>query len=225
MLLSLASTSAYAVDEPFTLVRVDVTVEDLRIYWRDESGRPIRRFDRLSSLLATQRKRLMFGMNAGMYHADSAPVGLLILAGKRVAPLNLSEGTGNFFIKPNGVFLMSKGRVQVVDATDYEKFADGVLYATQSGPMLLKQGKINPAFGVSSTSRLIRNGVCAQGSTALFVISEKPVNFYEFATYFRDELRCSDALYLDGVVSSLHSQRQGRSDFRAELGPIFGIAE
>jgi len=39
----------------------------------------------------------------------------------------------------------------------------------------------------------------------LFVISEQPINFSEYAAFFRDELQCQDALYLDGVVSSLYS--------------------
>jgi uncharacterized protein YigE (DUF2233 family) len=57
------------------------------------------------------------------------------------------------------------------------------------------------------------------------VISEQPVTFYELAIYFRDELRCSDALYLDGVISSLHSTELRRSDFKVELGPIVGVVQ
>jgi uncharacterized protein YigE (DUF2233 family) len=70
---------------------------------------------------------------------------------------------------------------------------------------------------------LIRNGVGARGQQAIFVISEQPVTFYELATYFRDELHCPDALYLDGVVSSLHSAELRRSDFKVDLGPIVGV--
>lgn len=62
------------------------------------------------------------------------------------------------------------------------------------------------------------------GHTAIFVISEQPVNFYEFALYFRDVLHCRDALYLDGTVSALHSLALRRSDFTRELGPILGVA-
>jgi uncharacterized protein YigE (DUF2233 family) len=58
-----------------------------------------------------------------------------------------------------------------------------------------------------------------------FVNSEAPLNFYEFASFFRDTLRCNDALFLDGTISSLHSIELKRSDFRMDLGPIIGIAE
>ena len=35
------------------------------------------------------------------------------------------------------------------------------------------------------------------------MISEDAVTFREFALYFRDVLGCSEALYLDGAISSL----------------------
>ncbi len=31
--------------------------------------------------------------------------------------------------------------------------------------------------------------------------------------------------FLDGTISSLHSTRLGRSDFKMDLGPIIGITE
>ena len=47
---------------------------------RDESGAPFRRLDRLASWLKVRNKELRFAMNAGMYHADFSPVGLLVQA-------------------------------------------------------------------------------------------------------------------------------------------------
>jgi uncharacterized protein YigE (DUF2233 family) len=57
----------------------------------------------------------------------------------------------------------------------------------------------------------------------VFAISEVPVNLYEFATLFRDVLHCPDALYLDGLISSLHSPDLKRSDKKSKLGPIIGV--
>ena len=51
------------------------------------------------------------------------------------------------------------------------------------------------------------------------------MNLYEFALLFRDTLHCPDALFLDGTVASLYSTALKRSDFRADLGPIFAITE
>jgi len=59
----------------------------------------------------------------------------------------------------------------------------------------------------------------------VFAISEEPVNLYEFAVLFRDVLRCPDALYLDGVISSLYAPGLKRSDRKAELGPMIGVVE
>jgi len=207
----------------FTVVRVDAA--KLGLFWRDDQGQPLRRLDRLAAWQKTQGRALTFGMNAGMYHADASPVGLLVIGGRELAPLNLGDGQGNFFLKPNGVFLVDGQGAHVVDAVDYPALKDGVRLATQSGPLLLKGGQIHPAFRPSSASRYVRNGVCAQGREAVFVISERPVTFHEFASFLRDELHCQDALYLDGAVSSLWEPRLGRKDRWHELGPLFGVTE
>lgn len=207
------------------MVRVDTARQDLRLFWQDGAGQPWRRLGRLAGGLGVQGRRLVFGMNAGMYHADLRPVGLLVLDGRELSPLNLGAGEGNFFLKPNGVFLVSAAGPRVVDTADYPQVAEGVRWATQSGPMLVKDAAVNPQLRPGSASRHLRNGVRAQGAVALFVISERPVSLYEFATYFRDELHCRDALYLDGAVSSLYTAQPGRNTQVKDLGPLLGVVE
>ena len=166
----------------------------------------------------------MFAVNAGMYHEDFSPVGLFVRDGREESPLNLADGVGNFFRKPNGVFLVSDAGPRVVEASEYPALAkSGVRLATQSGPLLLRHGVLHPALIPNSDSRKIRNGVGVSGHTAIFVLSETPVNFYDFALYFRDVLHCRDALYLDGTVSALYSKALRRNDFVRELGPILGV--
>lgn len=219
----IASFICGASDHPFTVVRVDTASENIQVFWGDEHGKPFRQFGTLSSWLHGKNKKLTFAMNAGMYHADSSPVGLLVVNGKQISPLNTSDGSGNFFLKPNGVFLLSPSGPKIVEAEAYPETSKGTRFATQSGPLLLRNGVINPTFNAASNSRLIRNGVGLSGNIALFVISEQPVTFHEFATFFRDVLHCNDALYLDGVVSSLYSVDLRRNDHRADLGPIVGV--
>ncbi len=225
LLILFAVDAAMADDERFTVVRVNTESENLQMFWADEHGKPFQRLDRLSIWLEAKGKKLVFGMNAGMYHADSSPVGLLVLNAVQVTPLNLSSGPGNFFLKPNGVFLLTKSGPRVVDATAYASLAKDAVFATQSGPLLLRSGAFHPALNPASTSRLIRNGVGVSGKMAVFVISEVPVSFYELAVFFRDVLHCQDALYLDGVVSSLYSEALGRGDHRANLGPVVGVVQ
>ncbi|WP_018906433.1 phosphodiester glycosidase family protein [Variovorax paradoxus] len=221
-----ASLSNAAAAEPrYTVVKIDLRRERLELFLYDDSGAPFKRLDRLEAWLAARNRQLVFAMNAGMYHADFSPVGLLVQEGREVAPLNLAAGAGNFFLRPNGVFLVSDAGPRVVESSEYAALPkQGVRLATQSGPLLLRRGVVHPAFIPDSDSRKIRNGVGVSGHTAIFVISEQPVNFYEFALYFRDVLHCRDALYLDGTVSALHSLALRRSDFTRELGPILGVA-
>lgn len=223
LLASLASCSAIRAGEPrFTVVTVNPLRERLQLFLNDEQGRPYKRLEKVAAAVAKRGQRLAFGMNAGMYHADYSPVGLFVADGIERSPLNLSTGEGNFFMRPNGVLLANEAGVRVVESSEYPALSATARLATQSGPMLLSRGAINPLFIPDSSSRHIRNGVCAIDGKALFVISEDPVNFYEFARYFRDTLKCRDALYLDGSVSSLYSPALGRNDSRANLGPIIG---
>lgn len=209
----------------FTTVRVDVRTDRLELFLRDETGRTFNRFDHLAAWLTGRNQHLRFAINAGMYKPDFSPVGLLVQDGREISPLNVANGTGNFFLKPNGVFFVSGSGPRIVETTEYPALAQGVRVATQAGPLLLRNGVVNPALDAASTSRLIRNGVGISKNTILFVISEQPINFYEFAVFFRDELQCQDALYLDGVVSSLYSVELQRNDSRADLGPIIAVVE
>ena len=209
----------------YTIVHVDLRTDRLELFLQDEKRSTFKRFDQLAAWLAGRNQRLNFAMNAGMYKPDFSPVGLLVEDGKQISPLNSADGQGNFFLKPNGVFFVSQSGPRIVETSEYPALAQGVRLATQSGPLLLRNGVIHPALGAASTNRLIRNGVGISKDVVLFIISEQPVSFYEFAVFFRDELHCQDALYLDGVVSSLYTVNPKRNDSRADLGPIVGVIQ
>lgn len=219
----LGSAATRAADDAFTVIRVDTATQDLVAFWADEQGRPFKQFDRLSAWLNGKGKKLVFAMNAGMFHRDLSPVGLLVIDGKPISPLNTASGAGNFFLKPNGVFLLTADGPKVVETAEYPDVRGSVRLATQSGPLLLRRGVIHPAFQPSSTSRLIRNGVGVSGRVAIFAMANRPVSFHEMAVYFRDVLHCQDALYLDGVVSRLYSDDLFRADLGTDLGPMVGV--
>ncbi len=184
----------------FTVCRVDVREEHIQLFHRDETGQPFKRFDRLVPWLEARGQKLTLAMNAGMYHGDFSAVGLFVAGGKQLVPLNTANAYGNFFLKPNGVFAVTDKGARVIEASEFPKLHERVTVATQSGPMLVIGGKLHPAFKAGADSRLFRNGVGVPSTgIALFVISEAPVNFYEFATLFRDKLHCPDALFLDGT--------------------------
>jgi uncharacterized protein YigE (DUF2233 family) len=160
-------------------------------------------------------------MNAGMFGEEGHAIGLLIEGGKQRHAINRREGGGNFHLMPNGVFLVREdGRAQVVKSADF-KASDDIVFATQSGPMLLIEGKLHPAFEPDGRSRYVRNGVgIAPDGAPLFVISEQPVSFGKLARLFRDGLHARNALYFDGSVSSLWDPANGRQDSFTPLGPM-----
>jgi uncharacterized protein YigE (DUF2233 family) len=232
LLLALLACGAEAVEssgvvfegKKYVVSRVDLRREKLELFLRDDAGRHLHRFARLEAWLAEKGRRLVFGMNGGMYHPDFSPVGLFVAEGKELAPLNVQSGEGNFFLKPNGVFLITASGAHVLETSQVPRLHEKAILATQSGPLLLLDGKVHPKFRRGSENKLHRNGVGVRGSQeVVFAISDDPVNFEEFARFFRDQLGCRNALFLDGTVSSLHDAGMKRSDFRMDLGPILGV--
>ncbi|MCA3440247.1 MAG: phosphodiester glycosidase family protein [Rhodobacter sp.] len=197
--------------------------EDLRLFQTAPDGKPFGTFDRINAALAGEGATLGFAMNAGMYHPDRAPVGLMIENGEERARIVTSDGPGNFGLLPNGVFCISD-RFAVIESRAFKAAPPRCRFATQSGPMLVIDGALHPRFIPDSPSRYIRNGVgvSADGSRAYFVISQGRVNFAEFARLFRDALRTPQALYFDGNVSRLFAPDIGRRDMGFPMGPIVG---
>lgn len=161
-------------------------------------------------------------MNAGMFDEQGAPIGFYVERGKQLKALNLRAGPGNFHLQPNGVFAVDgSGRVSVTPSPKFKAQGRNAYWATQSGPMLVIDGKLHPRFDQDGESRLVRNGVGVKDPrTAYFVISEDGVSFGRFARFFRDALDCHNALFLDGSVSSLWEPASGRKDPSTNLGPL-----
>lgn len=210
----------------YTVCAFDARASSLRLFLRDDKGEIIGGFSRLSEVLAEKGERLAFAMNAGMYREDHMPVGLYIEGGRVVGRANTRPGPGNFHMKPNGVFWIDGGRAGVTETARFLSSKLRPAYATQSGPMLVIGGRINPRIHDSGTSEKIRNGVgVADGRIVRFAISNQPVTFHQFAHLFRERLRCPDALFLDGSISALYAPAISRHDRFRPMGPIVGVVE
>ncbi|NUF21981.1 phosphodiester glycosidase family protein [Acinetobacter oleivorans] len=168
---------------------------------------------------------LSFAMNAGMFHPGFSPVGLYVEQAKVIQPLNENKGLGNFFLQPNGVLGWNKKHAFILTTQQYSQRDFNVEYATQSGPMLVIDGKINSLFLPDSQSNKIRNGVGIRNNKLYFVISKNSVSFYRFAQLFQRNLKVEQALYLDGSISSLYIQKNKRNDQLFEMGPIVGSVD
>lgn len=185
---------------------------------RDEPA--IRRLADLEASLGSKADTVAFAMNAGMYDEDGRPIGLAIVEGRQKHAINRRNGGGNFHLMPNGVFQLRKnGRAEVVTSDKWRPSPE-IRFATQSGPMLVIDGKLHAAFEPDGMSRNIRNGVGVTGGKALFVISDDPVSFGKFARFFRDRLKARNALFFDGSVSALWDPANGRRDLTKPLGPM-----
>lgn len=206
----------------FTVCTARRADSDVRIYDTDDQGRPLRSFAALQTFLGKDATRVRFAMNAGMFDNDGRPIGLFIKGGQVVKPLNRQDGPGNFHMMPNGVFSVEGDGFHVRPT---EKFLPSAvaasLYATQSGPMLVIDGKLHPKFSANGTSLYIRNavGVDAAGN-AIFVMAEDPVSFGRLARFYRDVKKCPNALFFDGSVSSLWWPGGDRMDAASPLGPL-----
>ena len=198
--------------------------EDLRLFHSGPDG-TFGSFRNVDEALGAEGKALGFAMNAGMYHRDLAPVGLYVEDGVEVSKLVTNDGPGNFGMLPNGVFCIGEAGFSITDSRDFAAAPKACRFATQSGPMMVKQGVLHPRFIPGGDSKYIRNGVgvSADGQRAVFAISEDSVNFDTFGRLFRDELALPDALYFDGKISRLYAPALRRSDMGMPMGPIVGL--
>lgn len=201
----------------------------LKLFLNDATQQPYQSFARVEKNLP-KCQSLSFSMNAGMYHANYAPVGLYVEQGKKLTDLNEQSGYGNFFMQPNGVLAWNTQKAKILTTANYKKQslsqqAFKADFATQSGPMLVMDGKINPQFLPDATSLKIRNGVGVKNNQLYFVISRDRVSFYQFAQFFQQDLAIEQALYLDGSISSVYIPQAKRHDRRYSLGPMLGIVE
>jgi uncharacterized protein YigE (DUF2233 family) len=210
----------------YTVCRFNPATSRVATFSLDAQGKPFENFTALRDAMAAEGKKLVFATNAGMFGEDLKPIGLFIENGKVQRRVNRRNGSGNFHLKPNGVFYLKNGRPYVSDTENYVRSGIKPDFATQSGPMLVINGEIHPKFSEDGPSQKIRNGVgVGDDGYIYFVKSESVVNFHGFASVFRDTLSCRNALFFDGSVSSLYSTELGRNDGFLPLGPMVGIYE
>lgn len=207
----------------FASIVVDPTVSRIQLFWKSDDGRPLRSIQNVKDGLERHGQHLRFAMNGGMYESGNQPKGLFIQDHKLLHPLDTGDGSGNFYLKPNGVFYVTANDAAFIVPTQSFSNDDASL-ATQSGPMLVIDGAINPRFLPTSSSLNIRNGVGIRPDhKVVFAMSREPVSFYELAAFFQS-LDCRDALYLDGAVSRMYLPEQGIAQLDGDFGVIIGIA-
>ena len=210
-------------NETFISYQVNPKKQDLKLYWKDDKNQPFKSLQNLKTWLDSKGQKLVFAMNAGMYKPGNSPQGLFIQEQKTVALLDTVTGSGNFYLKPNGIFYTTTENNAVICKTENFVDSGNIKYATQSGPMLVIDGHIHPAFKEGSTNLNIRNGVgISPNGEVIFAMSKNEMNFYDFANYLQ-QLGCKNALYLDGLVSRTYLPEKKWEQTDGDFGVIIGV--
>jgi uncharacterized protein YigE (DUF2233 family) len=214
-------------DKTFDTYTIDYPRVQLKFYWKDQKGNKLISIDNLKKYVESGDQTLLFATNAGMYMEDNSPQGLYVQDAKEYTPVNLEKReSGNFFMQPNGIFLLTPSACRVITSSEYVNYKSKTIYATQSGPMLVTRGQINSNFTKGSPNKYIRSGVGINDHGAVvFAISNTPTNFYDFALLFREVLKCKEALYLDGAISRMYLPALQRFETGGEFGALIGVTD
>lgn len=181
---------------------------------------------------ALDGKKIIFAMNGGMFKKDLSPEGLYIENGVQLSELEMrtiEEPFTNFYsLPPNGVFYITDDKsARIITREAYQELPnkENIHFATQSAPLLVENGLINPELNPNSTSRYVRNGVgVTKNGKVIFGISEEPVRFYDFAKFFQQS-GCENALYLDGFVSEMYLPEIGRVKSEKQFAIIIAVVK
>lgn len=204
----------------------DPNQQDIKMYWRNDSGEVFGNIGTLISKLGDKNNHLILAMNGGMYLEDQSPQGLYIENSKTIKATNtIKSAYGNFYMQPNGIFYIHKNGTAGVCKTDDIQKVSNIQYATQSGPMLVHNGRINAHFNKNSSSTYIRNGLgILPDGKVLFAISSEKLNLYRFADFFKQN-GCENALYLDGFVSRIYLPERNIRQTDGAFGVIIAVFE
>nr|WP_321234762.1 phosphodiester glycosidase family protein [uncultured Psychroserpens sp.] len=226
LITSCTSTAQQIEDNRFISYIVNLKTQTLKFYLKNSEGVNYGNFQNLKTSLENSNQKLCFAMNGGMYLKDGSPQGLYIEKGITKTKIDtVKKAYGNFYLQPNGVFYITKNNTGVVCRTiDFKSHSD-IIYATQSGPMLVIGGEIHPVFVKGSKNLHIRNGVgVLPNGTLLFAMSKDLISLYEFAEFFKSH-GCKNALYLDGFVSKTYLPKKKWEQLDGDFGVIIAEIE
>lgn len=207
----------------FIIYSADRNKEKIEMFWKDENSQPLKSIRQLKTYVNAQNKELKFAMNGGMFREHYIPKGLYIENSSILNPIDTLTGKGNFYLEPNGIFYSTASGAYAVVPTKAFRYCSDIQFATQSGPVLVQNGTINPLLHQNSSNINIRNGAgVLENGNPVFVMSKKQVSFYHFAQVFKN-LGCRDALYLDGFVSRAYLPAGNWIQEDGDFGVMIGV--
>lgn len=211
----------------FAACEIDLRTDRLAMHWKSDTGQIFGSLTALDAWLRDRGRRLVCGTNGGIFDEAQKPLGLYIENKTLLRRTNLRRsGYGNFYLQPNGMFLLYPGQAEIVTTDEYQAKPDAekrlVEFANQSGPILVRNGEANPLFIPNSPNTTTRNAVCVRNPTGVVLVATlDPINFHEFARALKDRFGCQTALYLDGTLSAFYPPQ--RFAFERPLGVLFAV--
>lgn len=206
----------------------------IKMHWKNREGKNYYSIKTLLTSLENQKEEPVMITNAGMYTMNHEPQGLFIEKhGNELRQIDTTnpKTDANFYLKPNGIFFIDTlGKAYIETTEEYinhlKDKKSSAMYATQSGPMLVIDGAIHPAFVQGSPNRKIRSGVgIIDNKHVVFAISKEDMNFYDFALMFKDIFGCKDALFLDGVISLMYLKDIDSNVLGGQFGPMISVTQ
>jgi len=195
---------------PYDTVKIDPDIHQISLHWKNPTtNQPFKTIENVVTWIENEGLEVIAVANAGIFEPKLIPTGLFVENASELRPLNLEDGYGNFYLKPNGVFYVTNHQFGILESSRFHQQSPEVEYALQSGPLLIENQNIHPEFTPGSKNCRLRSGigVTAEG-VAVIAISNGAVNFYGFAKWFKDVIKAVNALYLDGAISQLFTQQR-----------------
>jgi uncharacterized protein YigE (DUF2233 family) len=104
----------------FTVAKIDLKKDALRLFWKNPTtNQAFISIAELKKWLGKTGYQLEMATNAGIYEVGNTPLGLYIEDGKVLIPLNQKKGLGNFYLKPNGVFVMGDRQAAILESSQF----------------------------------------------------------------------------------------------------------
>lgn len=184
--------------DAFTVIADSLTVPNFKILTNNQM------LEHKEYLKTYWQDSAIFLINASIVDSFCNPIGWFMDHGTEIQPINNDDGIGNFYLKPNGAFLITDDIAHVIE-TDSIQEIEGVRFGIQSGPLLVNNGIVNPHIRQGSANKFIRCGVgitTMNGHPELvFAISLEPVNFWDFSQFFTKSFQCTTVLCLESAGS------------------------
>ena len=209
---------------------VDLKKQLIQMHWKSKDGVPYKSLGDVKKTVSQSANKILMLTNGGMYLQNNVPQGLYIENKKELRPIDTSTNKfGNFYLQPNGIFYITSSKATILSTDKFlsQNKNDTILFATQSGPMLVEGGEINHHFKHKSQNYNIRSGVgIMQDSRAIFIISASDrTNFHDFASIFKNVFGCDESLYLDGAISKMHLKNMKPNEVDGDFGVIISVLE